>query len=498
MAQVKAEPQPQPQPQPLQQPQPQPQPPQPNTIACDECVRGQQLLELMGPRGDALLRDREFIVETMVGARIPGSGMDGAQEGTLREMLSRHGGELLEPFAQLEGRSNDELLEIGFALCNSPDRECATLVAAGLKAARQLATEGIGLPQPYGLPHGHPGTCDPTVAHVRSPKAGFGFEYANGWQRSANPVDGAAWSLGIEGRRRFTNKLGMVARVDRSTGRDEARDEDGDGRDDVSTGAVTRWTMMAGPSLVLTSIRDRDLSRYWQVDSLVGLSRDASRSGPIAAIDISYQLVVARIGVRVIAGLGDASEEAAGLLHAGFMVGAGPQYSYGAGCGVETRPRGSAWAIGLHIPLSGWAQGVGYVTPGFGLEGALHVHETFDVVLHGDVMVMPSGDRDRAFHQALLAGARLDLSSGSAMRKGFIAALLAGYDHVATASSAAIQSGPIIDGSIGYVMQASDGAIYWRLHGRFGVTEDNRDLRAVFASFGMELRLDRSRWGDRN
>ena len=83
-------------------------------------------------------------------------------------------------------------------------------------------------------------------------------------------------------------------------------------------------------------------------------------------------------------------------------------------------------------------------------------------------------------------------------RRGVVAGVLAGYDQVATTSSAAVQSGYVVDASLGYSMQADDGAVYWKLHGRFGVTDDNEALRALFVSFGMELRLDRSQWRDRN
>jgi hypothetical protein len=73
-----------------------------------------------------------------------------------------------------------------------------------------------------------------------------------------------------------------------------------------------------------------------------------------------------------------------------------------------------------------------------------------------------------------------------------------GYDHVATTSSDPIQSGPVVEASIGYGMQKSDGGAWLRVHGRFGVSPDNSDLRAYFLSFGTEFRLDRNRWRDRN
>lgn len=351
-------------------------------------------------------------------------------------------------------------------------------------------------PPPFGLPH----TCDPTVGHVRSPKAGFGLEYASGWQASAKPVDGRAWSVGIEARARLTGALGMVARIDRSTGRDEARDADGDGRDDTETGAVTRWSLLAGPSVILHVHRDREATRYWQVDGLVGLSRSGDQSGPITAYDLSYQLVAARVGVRFMQGFGDASEERAVLLHAGLQLGAGPQYSYGAGCpSVEHHDRGSAWAVAMDIPLSGWAKNVGYVTPSFGLEGALHVHHRFDAIVRADLLDMPSGDRDRALHSSVLAGGRLDLTSDHGPdRFGWFVTLAGGYDHVATTTAAPIQSGAVADASLGLGAQGADGAAYLRLHGRFGLTDDNRELRAVFLSLGLEWRLDRNRWRDRS
>jgi hypothetical protein len=36
------------------------------------------------------------------------------------------------------------------------------------------------------------------------------------------------------------------------------------------------------------------------------------------------------------------------------------------------------------------------------------------------------------------------------------------------------------------------------VHGRFGLLPDNQDMRAIFLSGGLELRLDRSKWKDRN
>ncbi|HEX5060949.1 MAG TPA: hypothetical protein VFV99_16390, partial [Kofleriaceae bacterium] len=173
----------------------------------------------------------------------------------------------------------------------------------------------------------------------------------------------------------------------------------------------------------------------------------------------------------------------------------------GAGCDfVERNERGSAWAIGLDIPVVGYGQHEGAIVPGFGLEAALHLHPMFDFLVHGDIVVMPRGDDERALHQTVLAGGRIDFSHHPQPGdvKGVFATLGAGYDRVAAPSSAAVQSGPIVEGSVAWGLQGSDGAAWLRLHGRFGVGPDNSDLRAVFLSLGMEIRLDRNRWRDRN
>jgi hypothetical protein len=305
-------------------------------IACDGCARGDQLLSTMGTTGNMLRHYATHIVNELTAVRVENDSINGEQEQRLRALVVSYIGELRPVFLDLDGRTDDELRDIGFALCKSPDEECAKYVGAGLKQLRVLAqttfpkaNEGrVG----YGLPPEPPHTCDPYVGQVRSPKAGFGFDYGTGWQDSAKPVDGRAWSIGIEGRRRVNNRLGVLARVERSTGRDESIDADGDGVDDHSSGSVTRWMGMFGGSLRFGALSRRDLAGYWYVDGLVGLSRDGDRSGVMTAMDLSYQVAVMKVGLRVMQGIGDAGEERAALLHAGFMIGAGPTFSYGAGC----------------------------------------------------------------------------------------------------------------------------------------------------------------------
>src|SRR5262249_44912772 len=150
----------------------------------------------------------------------------------------------------------------------------------------------------------------------------------------------------------------------RSTGRDEARDEDGDGRDDASTGAVTRLTVLAGLSLAPLITLDPELVRLLQVDVLGGYlstRSHAGESGFALGYDMSYQLAIARLGLRTVVGYGGAKEERSVLVHLGFLIGAGPQFDYGAGCGRDPRPEGSSLALALDVPLGGWATELGYM-----------------------------------------------------------------------------------------------------------------------------------------
>ena len=59
-------------------------------------------------------------------------------------------------------------------------------------------------------------------------------------------------------------------------------------------------------------------------------------------------------------------------------------------------------------------------------------------------------------------------------------------------------TGPVADLSLAWGGQDSESAGYLRLHGRFGLSPDNVDYRAVFLAAGLELRLDSRRWRDRD
>jgi hypothetical protein len=351
-----------------------------------------------------------------------------------------------------------------------------------------------------------PGTCDPYVVHRPQPQGAFGGELSAGGQSSGYPVEGRVWGFGFEARRRFSRRLGIVGRFDWTRGRDAGRDRDGDGHDDVATGRITREWLLAGPSITLTSAYYDDVVRWWQIDLLGGYAWTSSQDGEdgvAAGADLSFQLAVARLGLRALHGVGDASEVRALLLHLGIVVGGGPSYTYGGGCGRDSAgDLGTRWAVALDVPLSGYnlGGGPGYLAPGIALEGAYHMHRHAAALVRGDLLTFPNGDGDRVLYQTLLAGGRFDLttrgSSSSSLRRGAIFTLLAGYAFGAYTRPSDAGSGPVLDVAIGGGTQADDGAAWLRLHGRFGLTPANSDLRAIFLSIGLELRIDRRRWRD--
>lgn len=461
------------------------------TVPCEPCTRGNALLDATGD-GSAELRAAAPLLESF---QIDGPEMSQQQAGRMLDWRSDVSAALDATILQLDTRSHQDLDDMAAALCGAPDGSCVRAVSSAL----YCATGRCAVTLPSDL-HPFQG-CDPYVVEQRSPSFGAGLEYATGWQDSAAPTDHRAWSLSIEARKRLIPRLGLVARVGGSTGRDAAEDADGDGRDDRGTGAITRWSALAGPSLLVSRSEGRDAQRYLEVDALAGYvaTSRTDEDGVLFGLDTSYQVAILRAGVRLIQGVGPTQDARAVLAHVGIVVGSGPSYSYGAGCGGERPSASTALAFALDIPLSGFASDLGYVAPGFGAELVWHMKHRWDVVAHGDLLVFPSGDRDRVLQQTLLAGARFDMSRDAhdmnEMRKGIFVAVTAGYAFASAPSSSQYRSAPMIDGAIGYIWQGADGAFDLRVHSRHSLVDE--DVMIVFASAGIELRLDHERWADR-
>jgi hypothetical protein len=392
-----------------------------------------------------------------------------------------------------------DLALIAVSLCGAASNACTTATTRTLRCLADRCAVALPKPQVADMPV-LPPTC--TQRERRSPRAGLGFDWGTGVQSSKHLDDGHAWSLGIEARMRIKRRFGAVARIDRVAGRDEATDDDGNGRDDAQTGSVVRVSGLAGPSIVLDYKRFENTTRFLRLDLLggyVATRSPASENGLAAGADLSFQLWSLKLGMRYVHGFGEASDATMLLGHFGFAVGSGPEYSYDSDCGAEDRS--SRLALAFDIPLGGYgiSSQLGYMATGFGVEALWYLTPHFDAVTRADILVFPGDDRDRVIHQAALAGLRLDHGKHgeSSSRNGWMTSAMAGYAHGAALTTTTVGTGPVGDLSIGWGRQGRDGVIYFRLHGRFGLSPDNSDYRVLFLSTTFELRFDPDRWRKR-
>jgi len=462
-------------------------------MPCEPCVRGEDTLSQLGEHAAGLKRGAMMLLHRQIGP----TQMTPQNQQQIRAVLGADADPIASSLSQL---SDGQLDDVAAAICGQPSGECTTDVAAQLRCIAghcQVIDTQI-------QDHVVEPACDPTVKTVSSPKRGLGLDWATGWQDDAKPVDHRMWSIGFEGRARLGQTFGLVGRLDRSTGRDAAEDANRDGRDDLSTGAVTRVSVLAGPSMMFAIARGEDPPRFAQIDLLGGYQWTLARSGEdglLAGVDLSYYLAVARAGVRVTQGFGDADQARAVVGHVGFVVGAGPNYSYGTGCGRDEPKSSTRFALALDLPLFGYglSSQLDYVAPGVGFETDYHVASFLDLMGHADLLWIPNSGRDRTIYQTVLAGGRIDLTNkkGGGTRTGFFTTVGAGYAFAAATEPSTAGSGPVGDVSVAWGGQGDDGMMYIRLHGRFGLTPDNADARLVFVSWGIELRLDRRRWRDR-
>ncbi|MGE3544191.1 MAG: hypothetical protein AB7L28_09665 [Kofleriaceae bacterium] len=366
-----------------------------------------------------------------------------------------------------------------------------------------LGSTARGQPSPLAIPDHHTQGCDPYVIQHTTANWGWSAELASGWAASKDPVEGRVWSLGLQGRRRLSQHHGLFVRADHVRGRDAIEDANRDGVDDVATGSVRRTSAATGLSWIVWDSRGQ-ARPFVQIDLGAGYLRAGNdEDGPIAMVDGTYALGPVRLGVRVQQGFLDATDAVTVVGHAGFGHGATPQYQYGGGCpGFEHNDRGRPFAIALDLPIlgHGLSSNLRWSVPGFGITAALHAWPRIDPMIRGDLIGFPNGSRDRMLHQSLLAGARLDLSrsASAGARTGIFVVLLGGYTHATGPNLGDLGSGAIVDSAIGWGPQGSDGAAWLAVHGRLGLGPDNRDMRALFLSAGLELRFHRDRWSDRN
>ncbi len=457
-------------------------------VPCAECSRGDALIEHFSLQ--PLRRSAGELAGADLGARI--SSEQYARVIALRRRISA---------SQRLGAVDDgDFSAIAASLCGQAAGPCVDATAQTMRCLADRCP--VDLPAAGGARADLlelPPSCERYRRRKWSPPFGVGLDWGNGVQRSRYPSDGRAWSLGLELRSRLSNRVGVVARIDRVAGRDEATDADGDGEDDVYTGSITRISTLAGPSIVLLHRHFETTRRYLRLDVLGGLLSTPSQpdeDGLAAGFDLAYELSIIRIGLRLVHGFGDARDATMMIGHVGFVAGGGPIDNASKTCadGSATSSRfslGFGWIGGGY----GFPSELGYAATGLGIEAAWYLSRRFDALVRADLIVFPGDERERAIHQAVLGGVRIDhMKLGRWAGAGFFSAVMAGYSHGAVISPSTAGTGPVADVSVGWGTLGAEGSAFARLHGRFGISGDNVDYRVIFLSFGTELHFDSTRW----
>jgi hypothetical protein len=453
---------------------------------CDACARGDALIQQFS------LEPMRPLARELAGLPLV-EPLTAEQYTRVVELRTRN-----PALVRLGAVGDTDLALIASALCRAPSNACTAATATALRCLADRCALALPPPDPRDVDMPVlPTSCK--QRDRRSPRVGLGFDWGTGWQRSKYPHDGRVWSLGIEGRMRIKGRIGAVARVDRTAGRDEATDSEGNGVDDTATGSIVRVDALAGPSFFLDYKRFESTTRSLRLDLLGGYIATRSpgeENGPAAGADLAFQLWSFRMGARFVQGFAGASDATTLLGHLGFVVGSGPQYSYD-DCGED---HSSRLALGFDVPFggAGLSSQLGYMAAGIGIEAMWFLTPKLDVVTRADLLVFPGQDRDRVIHQALLGGLRIDHGKRGehSSRNGWTSTATAGYSHGAATTTTTVGSVPVGELSVGWGRQGRDGAIYLRLHGRFGLDPDS-DYRVLFLSTTFELRFDSKRWRDR-
>lgn len=457
---------------------------------CDACTRG-----------DALIARFELEAMRPLAGRLAALALsEPVTEPQYEAIIALRAG--TPALARVGALDDDQLVDVAAALCQRRDDACRPVILHALTCLADRCAVALA-PDPAHADVLVRRDCWRGRRPHRGPPIGVALDWGNGYQRSGFPNDGRAWSLGVEGRYRLGRRLGVVARVDRAAGRDESTDADGDGHDDLFTGSITRFSALAGPSIVLATSRYERTTRFLRLDLLGGYLMTTSQPGEdgvAAGADLAYQLSAFRLGVRVVQGFGDANDAMIVLGHLGIAAGGAPPPPAQADCAPPEASR-TRLALGFELPLGGYgiARDLGYLSTGLGLEAVAHLSRRFDAISHVDLLLYPGEERDHVIHQAVLGGLRYDHGPRRRRAKtNFYSTVMAGYTHGAGFTPSESGSGPVVDVSLAWGGQDNETAGYLRLHGRFGVGPDNTDYRAVFLAIGFELRFSGDVWEDRD
>jgi hypothetical protein len=463
-------------------------------IACEVCARGDAVLERF-----SLHELRSFAGQ--LAALSLGDPLTADEYARIVELRQRSA-----DFVRIGAVDDADLALIASSLCHATSDACTTATAHALKCLADRCEVSLPAPDPRTADVAVlPDECTRYDTHKPPSRLGLGFDWGTGVQTSRYPNDGNAWSFGIESRLRVTNRIGAVARVDRSAGRDQATDVDGNGKDDFSTGGITRVSGLAGPSFILADEDfEDDTRRFLRLDVLGGYLATRSQpdeQGPTVGLDLAYQLAMVRAGIRAVHTFADGRDATMLLGHLGIVVGGGPEYDDDRDCNASRKHHSSRLALAIDLPLGGAGvmADLGYLATGFAFETIWHLHRRFDAMARADVLLFPGDKRDRVIHEAALAGLRIDLRAAEKWHShvGLSTTVMGGYSHGAGLTPTTVGSGPIVDVSLGWGGQDRDGAAAIRLHARVGVTPENIDYLVLFFSGSFEVRFDRDKWSDR-
>ena len=459
------------------------------TPPCDACKRGDELIDRFGVASVRLLVPE--LLELSFDEPLTTT-----QYASVVALRATH-----PILGRLGALDDPQLALVAAALCRATDSSCTTATGRALRCLADRCEVTLP-PPPKDADVIAPDTeCEPPQ-RKRRPLLGVGFDLGTGIQRSNGTNEGRTTTVGISARIRFSDRFGVVARADRTDGRDVATDLDGDGNDDFQSSAITRFTALVGPSFVLDSTRLESSTRSIRLDLLGGYLATRTlpdESGIAIGADLSMQLSVFRTGVRVVQGFGDARTATMLLAHFGIAIGSTPTHRGEDTC--PPRKRSSRLALGFEIPLlgGGFSSQLGVLAGGFGTELVWHLLPPLDAIVHFDIVGFPRKEADRVIHQAALIGLRLDHGKRPrTKRTGWYSTLMAGVTHGAVLEPSTVGTGPIVDAAIAWGAQDDETAGYVRLHSRFGLSSANVDYRAVFLSIGFEMRFDRQRWSDRD
>jgi hypothetical protein len=148
--------------------------------------------------------------------------------------------------------------------------------------------------------------------------------------------------------------------------------------------------------------------------------------------------------------------------------------------GASSAPEYPRVGLGLHAIVTGWgfAEHLGPMLPGAAIELPVSFGGPLAPVARYDFLWFPGVDASAFVAQTVLGGleylqiAELPIGCG----------VLLGYSMVGGPSPRTVDGGPVVDGGAWYWLDRL--GLHLGLNGRFGLTEQNRDLRALYVSIG--------------